>query len=66
MLKLKLGENQIFAIDENGKICKVFYNFNDAKEYIDRKNKEEADECYIAQIESWCYHDIGDFHSFTM
>ncbi len=35
ILKLKLGKHQIFVVDENNKICQVFYNFNKAKEYIE-------------------------------
>ena len=66
MLKLKLGENQIFAIDESRKICKVFYNFNQAKDYIDRKNEDEYHNYLIENYAQRYYHDVYDFQSFTM
>ena len=62
MLKLKLGTNQILAIDENRKICKVFYNFNQAKEYVDRKNEDEYHNYMIEEHEQSNCYDKYDFY----
>lgn len=62
MYKLKLGKHQIFVIDENRKICGVFYNLNQALDFVDEKNCEMA---YIEMMEeNYKYVDLYDRYEF--
>lgn len=49
MYKLKLGKHQIFVIDEKRKICGVFYNLNQALDFVNEENYiEHLYQSYLA------------------